>query len=102
MSDPLQWSYSLSYDQLPELGGFDRRHNAFDLAITQNYFDPLCKLMDPFWRQLSDVMLIPLTSSHFPDFLGKTIKENYNSDSHQSEKDTDVSENLCLRLTQNF
>ena len=59
-------SYSMSYDQLPELGGYDRRVNAFDLALTQNHFEPLVKLMDSFWKQLSDVVLMPLTTEYYP------------------------------------
>ena len=85
----------MSYDQLPEYGGYDRRYNAYDLAITQNVFDPLCKLMDSFWRQLSDVALMPLTTQYYLTDKGS----NYKDDQHQESIDPNVQENLCLRLT---
>lgn len=68
-------SYTISYDQLPECGGISRVKNAYDLAVTQNYFDPLCKLMDAFWKQLSDVALIPLTSEQYLDL--KKLQPEY-------------------------
>lgn len=91
--------YSLSYEQLPELGGIDRRYNAYDLAVTQNYTEPLCKLIEPFWKQLADIVLMPLTSEYYPE---QNDMKNFLSDPHMSERQTDVQENLCLRLTQNF
>ena len=90
--------HSLSFDQLPEVGGLERRINPFNLAVSQNYFEPLCKLMDSFWRQLSDVALFPLTTEFYPT---EFPKKRYTNDSHQ-HNDLDIEENLCLRLTQNF
>ena len=55
--------------------------------------------MDPFWRQLSDVVLLPLTTQYYP--TAKDL-QGYANELHPMDQRTDVEENLCLRLTQNF
>ena len=100
---------SFSFDQNPCNGGNYLKENPLQLALTQNRYEPMLKLMDQFWKQLTDIKLLPLTSSYYPDT--KTLsKKKFTSENKlvpyepriKDNYELTFQENLCLRLTQNF
>ena len=58
---------SFSFDQSACDGGNYLNENPLQLALTQNRYEPMLKLMDSFWKQLTDIKLLPLTSNYYPD-----------------------------------
>ena len=61
------------------------------------------KIMDPFWKQLTENKLLPLTTSfgHQHNYAGFNNTKRYQTEDNYLDKDQrkKLTENLCLRLT---
>jgi hypothetical protein len=58
--------------------------------------------MESFWKGLCEVKIMPLTTEYFPEV--RAISEKYIQDIYylDLENNETISENIGLRLTQNF
>ena len=60
--------------------------------------------MESFWKSIVEIKLMPLTTNYFPDLSNKQISDKFVSEMINLDmKNIEIiSENLALRLTQNF
>ena len=59
--------------------------------------------MDSFWKELTDIRLLPLTTEYYPGHRSQKFNEEPGYvETRGLNYEHTFQENLCLRLTQNF
>lgn len=51
--------------------------SVLEQALIEGDCDPLYRLMDNFWRSLTEIKIMPLTTDYFPDMRDPVINEKY-------------------------